>query len=147
MCFDLKSYECSDRCLSVRIQGQTAPPTACSVTYQDHGPGTQLDPSELYLTYTYSPNVTSLADCTQLCDDDSQCKAFGFYQDVNGVLCGLSEADYVLSPGTCTPCHVYVKNCSAGMSSSSSSSSSSLSEGYCTSLVDVVMIRNMYILF
>ncbi|XP_022290329.2 uncharacterized protein LOC111101966 [Crassostrea virginica] len=99
--------------VTVRIQGQTAPPSACSVTYQDQGPGTQLDPSEFYLTYSYSPIVTSLADCTQLCDDDSQCKAFGFSQDVNGVLCGLSEVDNVLSSGTCTPCHVYVKNCSA----------------------------------
>lgn len=72
-----------------------------------------MDLSEFYQTYFDDPTATSLSDCTQLCDVDSQCKAIKYMEEMSKVGCGLSHSDHVTAAG-CASCHVYTKNCSAG---------------------------------
>lgn len=100
--------------LSVYTGGQIMTPSTsqCGVNYLDLGSGTTMDVSEFYQTYVNDPTVTSLSDCTHLCDVDSQCKAIGYMDDVSGVACGLSESDHVTATA-CPSCHVFTKNCSA----------------------------------
>ncbi|XP_065927192.1 uncharacterized protein [Magallana gigas] len=101
--------------LSVYTGGQIMTPSTsqCGVNYLDLGSGTTMDVSEFYQTYVNDPTVTSLSDCTHLCDVDSQCKAIGYMDDIGGVSCGLSESDHVTATA-CPSCHVFTKNCSAG---------------------------------
>eukprot|EP00105_Crassostrea_gigas_P039133 XP_019923281.1 PREDICTED: uncharacterized protein LOC105329849 isoform X1 [Crassostrea gigas] len=100
--------------LSVYTGGQiTTPSTSqCGVNYLDLGSGTTMYVSEFYQTYVNDPTVTSLSDCTHMCDVDRQCKAIGYMDDIGGVSCGLSESDHVTATA-CPSCHVFTKNCSA----------------------------------
>lgn len=106
-----------DECiyLTVYTGGQIMTPSTsqCGVNYLDLGSGTTMDLPEFYQAYVNDPTVTSLSDCTHLCDVDSQCKAIGYMNDISGVSCGLSESDHVTATA-CPSCHVFTKNCSAG---------------------------------
>lgn len=77
--------------LTVYTGGQITTPSSsqCAVNYLDHGPGTTMDLSEFYQTYFDDPTVTSLSDCTQLCDEDSQCKAIKYMEEMSKVGCGI----------------------------------------------------------